>query len=155
MIADTKFHYSIVNTKSSITFTTYPFNSLRLNDAIWPHRLRSTLAQVMACCLTAPSHCPNKFWFIINKVPWHLSGGIITKRSEDTNPWNKIDNYVFKIASRFSRDQRINVNCWGLTKATVLPSLLFWRKCYTLQSKTCVSLTPLTTPSEQSFISNT
>ena len=25
-------------------------------DVIWRHRYRSTLAQVMACCLTAPSH---------------------------------------------------------------------------------------------------
>ena len=32
------------------------FNSLRPSDVIWQHRSESTLAQVMACCLTAPSH---------------------------------------------------------------------------------------------------
>ena len=31
------------------------FNSLRHSDAIWRHRSGSTLAKVMACCLTAPS----------------------------------------------------------------------------------------------------
>ena len=34
-------------------------NSLRPSDAIWRHRFGSTLAQVMACCLTAPSHYLN------------------------------------------------------------------------------------------------
>ena len=37
-------------------------------DVIWRQGSRSTLAQVMACCLTAPSHYLNQFWFIINKV---------------------------------------------------------------------------------------
>ena len=31
-------------------------NSLRPSDAIWRQRSGSTLDQVMACCLTAPSH---------------------------------------------------------------------------------------------------
>ena len=35
------------------------FNSLWPSDAIWPQKSRSTLAQVMACCLTAPSHYLN------------------------------------------------------------------------------------------------
>ena len=32
-------------------------NSLWPSDTIWQHRSGSTLAQVMACCLRAPSHC--------------------------------------------------------------------------------------------------
>ena len=32
------------------------FNSLRPSDAMWQQRSGWTLAQVMACCLTAPSH---------------------------------------------------------------------------------------------------
>ena len=43
-------------------------NSLRPSDAIWWHRSGSTLAQVMACCLTAPSHYLNQCWLIISKV---------------------------------------------------------------------------------------
>ena len=46
------------------------FNSLCPSDAIWQHRSGSTLAQVMACCLTAPSHYLNQCWLIISEVQW-------------------------------------------------------------------------------------
>ena len=39
-------------------------NSLRPSDTIWRHRSGSTLSQVMACCLTAPSHYLNQCWLI-------------------------------------------------------------------------------------------
>ena len=75
-------------------------------DAIWRHGTRSTLAQVMACCLTAPSHHLNQCWLIIGVVPRHPSQGIILRRCEDTNQWNKIENCSFiKMAPRFPRDQ--------------------------------------------------
>ena len=48
-------------------------NSLGLNDAIWRQRSGSTLAQVMACCLTAPSHYLNQCWLFIRKVQWYSS----------------------------------------------------------------------------------
>ena len=47
------------------------FNSLWTSDAIWRHRSGSTLAQVMACCLTAPSHYLHQCWLVISKVPLH------------------------------------------------------------------------------------
>ena len=40
------------------------------NNTIWQHRTWSTLAQVMACCQTAPSHYLNQSWIIISKVQW-------------------------------------------------------------------------------------
>ena len=40
------------------------------NDAIWWHRSVSTLAQAVACCLTAPSHYLNLYWLITNGVLW-------------------------------------------------------------------------------------
>ena len=43
-------------------------NSLGPIDAIWRQKTGSTLAQVMACCLTAPSHYLNQCWLIISKV---------------------------------------------------------------------------------------
>ena len=43
-------------------------NPLRPSDATWRHRSGLTLAQVMACCLTAPSHHLNQCWHIINNV---------------------------------------------------------------------------------------
>ena len=35
-------------------------------DYIWPQKSGSTLAQIMGCCLSAPSHCLNQCW-IFNK----------------------------------------------------------------------------------------
>ena len=41
---------------------------MRPSDAIWWHKSMSTLAQVMAWCLTAPSHYLNQCWLIISRV---------------------------------------------------------------------------------------
>ena len=40
------------------------------DEAIWRQRSGSTLAQVMACCLTASRHYLNQCWLIITKVQW-------------------------------------------------------------------------------------
>ena len=61
------------------------FNSLGPSDAIWHWRSWSTLVQVIACCLTAPSRHLNQCWLIISKVQWHSSEDIIIRRFEDTN----------------------------------------------------------------------
>ena len=55
------------------------FNSLWTNDAIWLHISGSTLAQVMACCLTAPSHYLNQCWLITSKIQLHSSDGNFTR----------------------------------------------------------------------------
>ena len=47
------------------------FNSLRLMTSY--DRSWSTIAQVMASCLTASSHCSNQYWLIISEVLWHSS----------------------------------------------------------------------------------
>ena len=46
-------------------------NSLWPSDAMWRHRSGLTLAQVMAWCLTAPSHYLTQCWRIISEVLWH------------------------------------------------------------------------------------
>ena len=46
-----------------------------INPTIWWHRFGSTLAQVMACCLMAPSHYLNQYWLINSKVQWQSSEG--------------------------------------------------------------------------------
>ena len=60
-------------------------NSLGPSDAIWHWISWSTLVQVMACCLTAPSHHLNQCWLIISQVLWHSSEDTIIRRFEDTN----------------------------------------------------------------------
>ena len=37
-----------------------------IDDTTWWHRSGSTLAQVMVCCLNAPSHCLNQYWLVRN-----------------------------------------------------------------------------------------
>ena len=51
-----------------IVFTGLKFNSLWPSDAIWWHISGSTLVQVMACCLKAPSHYLNQCWLYFSKV---------------------------------------------------------------------------------------
>ena len=56
-------------------------NSLWPNDAIWRHGSASTLAQVMACCLMAPSHYLNQCWLIISKIQFMVSTDFQKKNS--------------------------------------------------------------------------
>ena len=63
----------------------YIINSLWPSDAIWRKRSRSTLAQVMACCLTAPSHYLNQRWLIVSKVQWHSPEGNFTRDASTIN----------------------------------------------------------------------
>ena len=54
-------------------------NSLGPSDAIGRQRSGLTLAQVMACCLTAPSHYLHQCWLIISKIQLHSSDGNFTR----------------------------------------------------------------------------
>ena len=62
------------------------FNSLWPSDTIWWQRSGSTLVQVMACCLTAPSYYLNHCWLIISKVQWHSPEGNFTSDTSAMNP---------------------------------------------------------------------
>ena len=72
-------------------------NSLGPNYAIWRQRSGSTLAQVMACCLTAPSHYLNQCWLIIRKAQWYSSEDNFRSDISATNHWNKLENCSYKI----------------------------------------------------------
>ena len=54
-------------------------NLLWPNDAIWRQRSRSTLVQVMACCLTVPSHFLNQCLLIIKGVLWYSPESKLTR----------------------------------------------------------------------------
>ena len=62
-------------------------NSLWPSDAIWQHRSRSTLAEVMVCCLTAAVHYLNQYWRIISEVLWHSPESNFTGNAQDIYPW--------------------------------------------------------------------
>ena len=67
-------------------------NSLGPSDAMWWQRSVSPLAQVMACCLTAPSHYLNQCWLVISEVKWHTSKGKFTRETSAINHWNYLEN---------------------------------------------------------------
>ena len=66
---------------------------------------RSTLAQVMACCLTAPSHYLNQCWLIISKVQWHSSEDNFTKDASGTITEISLKNSLSKISFKSPRGQ--------------------------------------------------
>ena len=70
---------------SLVTITSVMVNSLRPSDAIWRQRTGSTLAQVMACCLTAPSHHLNQCWLIVSKALWQSTEGYFKSDTPSIN----------------------------------------------------------------------
>ena len=83
-------------------------NSLWPDDATWRQGYRSTLVQVMACCLTAPSHYLNQCSLITSKVQSHSSGNHFTKDTSAINHWNQFENYLYKFSSKSPRGQWVN-----------------------------------------------
>ena len=64
-----KHHHNVDICKvAAILFQPQFVNSLGPSDAIWRWRSWSTLVQVMAWCLTAPSHYLNQCWLVISKA---------------------------------------------------------------------------------------
>ena len=100
--------YLLLALRHILCCRTFLFNSLWPNDSIWQHRSRSTLAQVMACCLMAPSHYLNQCWLIFSKVKWHSVEGNLTRDSKPFNHWNKLENYLSKISFKSPRGQWVN-----------------------------------------------
>ena len=45
---------------------------------------------IISKVLMVPSNYLNSYWLIISKVLWHSLEGIVIRRLEDTNEWNKI-----------------------------------------------------------------
>ena len=68
-------------------------NSLWPSDVIWRQGSRSTLAQVMVCCLTAPSHYLNQCWLMISGVLWHSPDSKFTENTQDIYRWNEFKIY--------------------------------------------------------------
>ena len=59
------------------------FMPLWPSEAIWPHRSGSTLTQMMASCLIAWNYFLNKYWLIVNGVPWHPPKANLTGNAPD------------------------------------------------------------------------
>ena len=76
-----------------------------------PRADESTLAQVMACCLAAPSHYLNQCWLIMKGDLWHLSVSNFTASTQATILYNVLDNiFAFKFTATAPRVQWVNHN---------------------------------------------
>ena len=84
-------------------------HSLCPSDTMWWHKSGSTLAQVMACCLTAPSHYLNQCWLIISKVQWHSSECNFTRDASITKIRLKITYLKFHWNSPGANE----LMCWS------------------------------------------
>ena len=77
--------------KASSAFTTYhntlarKRQSLWLSFPMWRHITGSTLIQVMAVCLTTPTHHLNQCLLLIDAVNWHSSCDNFTKYTQAIN----------------------------------------------------------------------
>ena len=67
------------------------FNSLWPSDIIWRQGSKSTLAQVMACCLRAPSRYLNQCWPMISEVLWHSPDSNFTENTYNIYRWNEFE----------------------------------------------------------------
>ena len=90
-----------------------PFNSLWPNDAIWWQRSGSTLVQVMACWLTAPSHYLNQCWLIISKIQLPSSDGNFTRDTSVINDWNQHESYSSKMSLKSPRANELSNSVLG------------------------------------------
>ena len=64
--------------------TVYVIQTLNLlwpSDVIWWHRSRSASAQVMACCLTAPSDYQNQCLLLMSEVLWYSPKNYFTTKN--------------------------------------------------------------------------
>ena len=80
---------------------------VRPSDAIWRHWYGSTLAQVIACCLTTPSHYLSQCWHITSKVRSsyiHLTRWYISHQS-----LNLVRKLLIKILFQSPRGQWVNI----------------------------------------------
>ena len=73
----------------------------------------STLAQVMACCLRAPSHYLNQCWLITSMVQWHFFKGYFIRNTSTINYENELEMHLSKIPFKSPRGQWVNW-CWHL-----------------------------------------
>ena len=83
----------------------FEFNSFWPGDVIWRRKTGSTMAQTMACCLTAPSHYQNQCWL-------HHQGGLVTitwrplhTRFTSHHLLNWVEYHWYKISFKYPRGQ--------------------------------------------------
>ena len=70
-------------------------NPLWPSDAIWYDKSGSSIVQVIACYLTAPSHYLDQCWLVISVVLWHSPETNFTVSAQTTILCNEFKDYTF------------------------------------------------------------
>ena len=83
----------------------YASSLLMCHVKLYGDRSGSTLAQLMACCLMAPSHYQSQCWLIICEVLWYSSDGNFTGNVQYKYPSYEFKNGSLKITAASLRDQ--------------------------------------------------
>ena len=83
-------------------------NSLWPSDLIYL-RSWSTLIQVMAYCLIAPSHYLNQCWLTIKEILWHPFHGNVYLNTQVINPKVMFEIYTFEITATSPRVQWVTL----------------------------------------------
>ena len=92
---DCEVAYMLITSMFLMTFThLYPCDAIR-----W-HRSGSILAQVIACCLVAPSHYLNQCWLLISEV-LYSSESNFTARASANIRYNEFEKCTLKIIPTF------------------------------------------------------
>ena len=84
--------------------------TLSPSDAKWRHRSRSTLAHVVVCCLTAPSHYLNQCWLIISEILRHSPENNFTGNTRVSDPRYEFEWYLFQITAESLRTNELSHN---------------------------------------------
>ena len=85
-------------------------NSSAHGDAIWWQRSGSTLAQVMAWCLTAPSHHLKQCWLLINEISWYSPGSNFAASIHAAVPFNEFEKCAYHtVTMTYHRGQWVNI----------------------------------------------
>ena len=110
-------------------------NSLGISDAIWWQRSGSTLVQVMACCLMAPSHYLNQCWLMTKEVLWHSLDSNFTENTSDIYHWNEFEIYQFETVVKSHRGQWVKISRSG-QKAAIFQMTVSetnsWKKLFSI-----------------------
>ena len=91
-----KWYYLAIQARAELIILLMVFNSLWSSDVIWRYRLRSTLAQVIDCCLEESSQYLKHCWLFIGEVLWHTTRSNFTSNSQATILYNVLENYISK-----------------------------------------------------------
>ena len=97
------------------------------SDVIWCQGYRSTLAQVMACCMTAPSHYLNQCWLMVCEVLWHSLDSNFTENTSVVYHWNGFETYQFETVVKAPRGQWVKKG-QQLNQVHQLLGFIYWRK---------------------------